>query len=400
MRSAVVEVAAPTSAQRRRLPLTHLIPSAVWRDALTAWLLQRVILVGLVAFWLGSASNLSGRSLFLVWTRWDGNWYVGIARAGYQSPLQAAFYPLMPLLERLVAPVVGGSIEWAGLLVANVAGFGAFLLLGTLVEYDGAAALARRTVLLLALYPVGMYLITDYTESLFLLLALACFLTLRTQRWLLAGTLAGLAALTRTSGLALLLPFAVAVYTTIVRPANGFDPRKRRELLRATLGALLPLAAFAGVHIALSIRFSGWDAVTLAEEHWSRHLDWPWTGIFTSLQMVFTQWPSVASMDLLFGLFWLAIACSMLPLFRQRLPGTYVAFTWACLLLALATPIESPGYSPLTSISRYLLVVFPCFVQLAQWSLRSRLVLFVLLGACVGLTIALTRIFAQGTFLA
>jgi hypothetical protein len=385
----------------QRLGLPHQLPPAeVWRDAFAAWLLQHAVLVGLVTFWLALSSPLSGRSFFLVWTRWDGNWYADIARHGYYRMLQAAFYPLMPFLERALAPALGGSVERAGLLVANVACLGAFVLLRWLTELETDTVLARRTLLLLALYPVGMYLIANYTESLFLALALATFLAMRSQRWLLAVVCISLATLTRATGIALLLPYAVARYDRLHKREWSFDWARAREALRSTLPALLPLATFVGIHVALSVRFGAWDAVLRAEAHWSRHLDWPWAGLLTSMQMVVTHFPSIASVDLLFGLFWLGLACAMVAPSRWPTPKTAIVFTWACLLLVLATPVQSSGSSPLTSISRYLLTAFPCFVTLAQWSLRSRTWLYVLLIACIGSAVVCTRIYALGVFLA
>jgi hypothetical protein len=89
----------------------------------------------------------------------------------------------------------------------------------------------------------------------------------------------------------------------------------------------------------------------------------------------------------------------LLPAARL-LPRTYVAYTWASLLLALVEPLHPAGMSPLTSISRYLLVVFPCWVLLAQLSLRFRWLHYGMLAASSCQLVALTWLFAQGKFVA
>lgn len=394
-----VDVAARQLPQRV-ITRRNRLPVGVWRDALAAWLAQRALFIGGAIFWLAVSGKLSGRELFAVWTRWDGVWYAGIARQGYHLPDQAAFSPLFPLLERMLAPLVGGSVEWAGLLIANSACLGAFALLRWLVELEADAVLARRSLLMLALYPLGMFLVADYTEPLFLLFALATFLALRARRWLLAGVFITLATLTRTTGIALLAPFAVARYMALREDGGPLDWARVRELSRSGVIALTPLVALAATHVALSLRFGVWDIVTKAEEYWGRSLDWPWAGLVTAARMANTLWSSDGNTNLLVALLWIGLAVAMLAPSRWPAPKTAIVYMWACLLLSLSTPVHGLDESPLTSIPRYLLAAFPCFVMLARWSLRSRVWLWIALAVNVGLAVALIRLYALGIFLA
>jgi Gpi18-like mannosyltransferase len=219
----------------------------VARDALAAWLGQRIVLVALVYLWQATSGRLSPAFFFHVWTTWDGRLYADIARGGYWQLWQAAFYPLFPLLEHVLAPVANGSVEGAGLIVANAASLVAFVLLRQLVARDLGQASARRTLLYLILSPVGVFLACTYTESLFLALALGTFLALRARRWLLAGALAGLATLTRATGLALLLPFAVTAGEALLSRLAALTAWQRlRACAAVALPALVPVAVFAG----------------------------------------------------------------------------------------------------------------------------------------------------------
>jgi hypothetical protein len=116
--------------------------------------------------------------------------------------------------------------------------------------------------------------------------------------------------------------------------------------------------------------------------------------------MVTAHPPSVASMGLFFALLWLGIACTMLLPSAHALPRTYVAYIWALLILALATPVHVPGDSPLVSISRYMLLAFPCFVRVAQASTHSRRLYYAMLAASGVRLVVLSWHFAQGTFIA
>src|SRR5262249_41412274 len=196
----------------RQSALRHaLTRSAIWRDALVAWVLQRIVLLTLVWLWRSLAgSSLTPATFFrLSATLWDSRLYAEIARDGYQQLWQAAFPPLFPLLERLFSPIAGGDAELAGLLIANAASLGAFVLLGLLVEREVGLVVARRTLLYLVVFPVSLFFVTAYTEALFFLLSIGMFLALRARRWLLSGLLIALATLTRTTGLLLLVPFFV-----------------------------------------------------------------------------------------------------------------------------------------------------------------------------------------------
>ena len=47
-----------------------------------------------------------------IWSRWDGSWFVGIARDGYVDPEEsAAFFPLYPLAVRGVAELIGRALR-------------------------------------------------------------------------------------------------------------------------------------------------------------------------------------------------------------------------------------------------------------------------------------------------
>lgn len=76
----------------------------------------------------------------------------------------------------------GVSTSVAGLIIANAAALGAFGLLRALVEREESAAVARRSLLYLAVFPTAFFLLAAYAESLFLLWSVACFLALRRQR--------------------------------------------------------------------------------------------------------------------------------------------------------------------------------------------------------------------------
>ena len=85
-------------------------------------------------------------------------------------------------------------------------------LLHRLVRADFDEAIASRTVVYLAIGPLSFFFQAVYTESLFLLLSLACFVFAREGRLRLAGVIGLLAVLTRSTGVLLLIPMTYYYY--------------------------------------------------------------------------------------------------------------------------------------------------------------------------------------------
>jgi hypothetical protein len=147
--------------------------------------------------------------------RWDAIWYHWIAVRGYDPAVAhgntAAFYPLWPLTWR-VASIVPLPIYVVGALTSTALFAPALCLLYrmTLERYD--VAMARRTTLYVAIWPLAFVYSLPYSESLYLLCSLAAFaLTWHRRMWL--GSAAGaLAVLARPVGIALVPAFAWRIY--------------------------------------------------------------------------------------------------------------------------------------------------------------------------------------------
>ena len=147
---------------------------------------------------------------------WDGLWYRLIALEGYAGGTQsakAAFWPLLPGIMRGGSELTGWTPESVGYLVANLAFLGALLILYRLILLDfGDAVLARRTLWALALFPTALFFSAVYTESLFLFLSVAALYLWRRDMLWLAGLVGVGAALSRSGGVFLILPFLALLW--------------------------------------------------------------------------------------------------------------------------------------------------------------------------------------------
>src|SRR3989440_4919947 len=154
-------------------------------------------------------------SLLTSWNHWDGFNYVRIAQFGYQSVYDLAFFPLFPALIWTIGHLLGNwSYLFVGTVISNLALLGALFVIYQLAVESLGEQVARRTLLYLCIFPTAFFFFAPYNESLFLLLTASTFLAMRQQRWWLAGLLGLLAALTRSAGILLVIPYMVELWVT------------------------------------------------------------------------------------------------------------------------------------------------------------------------------------------
>ncbi len=102
--------------------------------------------------------------------------------------------------SRLLARLWPGDELLAALLVSNVAFLGALLALFALTADAFGERVARRAIVVAALFPTAFFFLAPYTESLFLFLSILAFRAARHDRWGRVAVSGALAALTRSVG--------------------------------------------------------------------------------------------------------------------------------------------------------------------------------------------------------
>jgi Mannosyltransferase (PIG-V) len=311
------------------------------------------------------------------WQRFDAFWYLHLAMHGYgPHDGSTVYYPVYPLLIKLLAWPLGGNAMLAALVVSNVCFAGLLIAVHGLVAARHGEAAARRTLLLLCVFPTASFLLGAYTESLFLLLVVACFLAMERGRMGLAGALAFLAALTRLQGIVLALPLLWVALQ---------DWRAGRHQMRPWLAAAMPplgsLLFMAYVRIALH----GGSVTDVYAQQVHQQLSPPWSTLgsyWTALQAhhwyLFSyptgNWVDAMNLALALGILALAVPA-------RRVLGTplwlYALATWGVTLCIHQ------------STARYMLTVFPALITLAVWAPgRWTVRLALLLGAPLMLFVA------------
>ena len=320
--------------------------------------------------WLGS--------LFNPWAHWDGVWYIKIATSGYaDGDGSTAFFPLYPMLLRYVGVVLNGNLLITGIVISLLCYAGSVYLLWRLVRQDFDEQLASRAVIYLAIGPLSFFLQAVYTESIFLLLTLACFVFAREGRWRLAGVMGLLATLTRSTGVLLLIPMAYYYYER-----RGWKLKKTdshvANLLMVVEGLLVWMTY-------LALAFGKPLSFSTAQKQWERHFGAPnytvtkavvatvW-GMRKVISAEYYRWlweaprPGSEYSNLatnVLNLAFLAATALLLWYGARRLPRAYSLYA----LASLAYPLFFPSkYVPLMSYPRFTLTVFPLYVALALYT--------------------------------
>lgn len=322
------------------------------------------------------------------WMRYDAPLYASIVEHGYSVAENTAnFHPLYPLLAALLAPLLGGNSALALLAVSTIAATALCVVLARYVAQFDSPALANRAVLLLLLLPPGFVLLAPYTESLFLVLAVGALFAMRRERWWLAGTLAGLATLTRQQGVALVLPLAWGVFVAV---RAG---RVRWWYLASV--ALVPLAyALFVVYRALALGdASVWAQasgpldllhkmlVSRAGIVAGQRIAWPWELLIAEIALIRTTDPNYhLVINLLLGWFLVLLVLLSLPRMHpfERL--------YALVIVGLALCYYIGDIDPYMALPRHIMLAFPLYPALAARLGRSpRFWLVLGLGAALNL---------------
>lgn len=286
-----------------------------------------------------------------LWLRWDATWYLSIAQSGYRGgDGSVAFFPLYPALVGGLGRLLCGHYLWAGLLVSNLAAAGALVLLYDLARTEGGPETARAAVEALVSFPSAFFLLMPYAESLFLLFAIASFRAWRSQKWLSAGLLGGLAALARPHGVLLFPALALAwlVERRPLRALLSLVPIPVALLLFAGYASLLEHAPF-------------WSA---QEYGWEQRWTWPWLAVWEGFRHFSTAWPAVLSSLL-------SIALVALPLVAgvRRLPPAYGVYGFLVIAFSMSK-VQAAGV--MYSFHRFVLMAFPAFILLGEILSRRR----------------------------
>ncbi|MBU1000767.1 hypothetical protein KKE78_05245 [Patescibacteria group bacterium] len=284
---------------------------------------------------------------------WDGGHYLGIAETGYSEKFQYAFFPLYPVAIKILNLVTHNYLS-AGVLVSMTSTFLGLHLLYILVKKDFDKKIAERTVLAFLFFPTSFFLLTVYSEGLFFFLAVLTFYFLRQKKLFWAVVAAIFVSATRLVGLAVAAGLMIEVIVT-----QGFS-RKNWYILFAPLGLV--------IYCIYLYQQTGDPLYFItAENHWQRIIAFPGVGFWETIRQItdggFVK-PNINFFrDLIFAIFGVGFTIRSF----RFLPMSLAIFALVAVVIPLFTPT-------LSSMPRFLLVVFPLFIVAAL--IKNRFISF------------------------
>ncbi|HLB77643.1 MAG TPA: mannosyltransferase family protein, partial [Candidatus Dormibacteraeota bacterium] len=316
------------------------------------------------------------------WNQWDAAHYLYLATHGYTATGDArnliAFFPLYPAVISAIA-AIGLPARIAALMVSNVAGVVAAIVLYELARTDDRERAAFRAAALFLVFPTAYFLMVGYTEALFCALAFGAVLQARRRRWAASGMLGGLAAAARLTGVALLPVIVIEMFLArrILRPAwQAIVPPLLVLLGLATY--LMTNALVLGNPLAF---------IAIQREHWSHSLAAPWVGFASAIHSISWRVP------------W-----EKLTVGGGEIAGGLAAYTTATLSWLRLRPSDAAYATVLTvmvtflpfwlSIPRYLLSLYPLFLLVGR--IRNQWIYLGLVGASFVAQIIFGLAFGRG----
>jgi hypothetical protein len=315
--------------------------------------------------------------------KWDAVHFLTIAYDGYSegSPIagtpedhRAAFFPLYPGAVHVLGGF-GASLAATTVMayaVSLACFFGALVLLHRLTTIEIGERYATPTLLLLAFFPTALFFGLPYSESTFLLLAVAAFLAARTGHWAIAGVVLALASATRVPGLLLVVP-VLLLY--LYGPRTDREPdseagRRHRYRVRPDLAWLL-LAPLGLAAFSLYLHLTVGDGLTWSDAQalFGRDTVDPFSGAWAGLSEAGKAAADIAGgsdggfdyLNVMQPAFVVFAVVGGIGLLRM-LPAAYGVWV---LISLVPVFVSQPDGLPFWSSPRFVAVLFPLFLWLA-----------------------------------
>lgn len=267
---------------------------------------------------------------------WDGGNFLEISQNGYTEKNLSVFFPFFPITVFLISKILFVNNLLAGIALNSLSTIFSIYTFLKLLKLDYDPKTAKKIVIFFLIFPTSFYLISFYSESLFVLFTLLSFYFIRTERKNPAVLSAIFASLTRLVGI-------VVVLSMIIEFRNS--KIKNKFLYAAPFIGMLAIMCFWAVNAQDPFAFIN------SEANWNRYTAVPGVALFGYLSAISETGFSWMLVDVLFTVFGLGMAVRSVKHLRM----SYAFYALVSVLLPLST-------TNLISMPRFLLVVFPIFI--------------------------------------
>lgn len=335
-------------------------------------LLLRIILyvISIVSIILINRSETISLEVFLkVWNRWDAERYVGIVEGGYGAlmfdetePYNLAFFPLYPWIVRLFATFIPDA-RIAALIVSTLFYCLAMSFMYALVASEYGKKVAKLSIIFISIAPFSFFLGGMMTESTFLFTTVLAWYLIKKRKWFAAAVVGALCSMSRIVGILIVIPYVLELVECY---AESFRERRYKEWFKNCLKNgiwifIIPLGLV--VYLALNYYYTGDCFKFLEYQHinWSHEICYFGKGMQNIWNEVLSGDRSLINVLEMFGPQALSYTFSaILMLICCRRHRSAYTLYYAIYFIIVSSDIWQ------TSGSRFMLVILPLYIMLAE----------------------------------
>lgn len=343
-----------------------------------------------------SESILSGTGFpRWIWSfaNFDGVHYVNIARSGYFAQYSQAFFPLYPLLASHIGRILGEDGKlMSGLIISAISFYIAIILLVKLLNID--STISRKihhrqknlTIWFLLIFPTSFYFSAYYTESLFLLLSLFSVYLARKKRWIWSGIIAAFASATKITGIVLVFPLLYEWYITYhTQSYKSIFRNLNASLIVLLKSPVLYLAPIGIVSYMIFLQLRYHDALYFWHAQSAFGAERSGDSIIFPLQTLYRYLKILKNVDFSSHTFFVAslelgatifAAVALFLGHRLKIRKSYLWYGWVLLLIPMFS-------GTLSSMPRYILMIFPIYIVLGNLKNNFFVVLLSIVSICL-----------------
>lgn len=289
---------------------------------------------------------------------YDSEHYLMMAKSGYVTDNLYAFFPLYPLVIRIISMIIPiGQI--VGMLVSNVCAFLSIIVLHELTKDKKN----YENLICLIFSPILAYSSMVYTESMFMLLTLLGYYLYKKDKYLLSGVVVGLAILTRNSGIILWGSIGLEMLIRCFIEKDKAIKFKNILLFGFVglgIGMIYPIYLY--FETGNFLKF-----ITIQSEMWGRVSGMPWNNFISDIIVISRGGPATFGNVLIFLENWISFILVLIMAIKIFKKDKASSIYMIVSLIAFTITYRDINYwKTLASISlfRYVLNLFPIYIYL------------------------------------
>lgn len=331
----------------------------------------------------------------------DGVHYLRIAQNGYFAEYTQAFFPLYPIIIKLLNFFPKGNLDlnlytdpsyfYTSLILSVVFFISALYFVFKLWEEQYGKKTANLAVLLLLSFPTAFYFGAIYSEALFLLLTVLVFWFSKKEKFLLAGVFAALASATKILGVLLFIYLAIEVWSKYKGKFKNLTAKFWGDLIGVLIS---PLGIIGYMYYLYRVFNNPIYFMTAQSAFGAERADVP---IILLPQVIYRYIKILLSVTPSSIAFWnasLELGITLVLIIGIIWSFRKIKFSyWIFVTLAVLLPTLS---GTLTSMPRYVLLAFPLFPLIAKFNKASKYIIM----AQIALQMLFVALFVRGYWIA